>query len=67
MPRVRSGPARRRKHKRVLKSARGFRGAASRRYHVALNKTFRAGVFLAGDDKRFVALSFAYAVNSWMD
>ena len=49
MPRVRSGPARRRKHKRVLKAARGFRGAASRRYHVALNKTFRAGVFATRD------------------
>jgi len=51
MPRVRSGPARRRKHKRVLKAARGFRGAASRRYHVALNKTFRAGVFATRDRK----------------
>ena len=51
MPRVRSGAARRRKHKRVLKSARGCRGAASRRYHVALNKTFRAGVFATRDRK----------------
>ena len=51
MPRVRSGPARRRKHKRVLKAARGFRGADSRRYRVALDKTFRAGVFATRDRK----------------
>lgn len=51
MPRVRYAVARRRKHKRVLKSARGIRGAASRRYHVALNKTFRAGVFATRDRK----------------
>ena len=51
MPRVRYGAARHRKHKRVLKAARGFRGAASRRYHVALNKTFRAGVYATRDRK----------------
>ena len=51
MPRVRYGAARRRKHKRVLKSARGYRGAASRRYHVALNKTFRSGVYATRDRK----------------
>ena len=51
MPRVRCGAARHRKHKRVLKAARGFRGAASRRYHVALNKTFRSGVYATRDRK----------------
>ena len=49
MPRVRKGAARRRKHKRVLRAARGFVGAASRRYRVALEKTFRAGVFATRD------------------
>ena len=51
MPRVRSGAARHRKHKRVLKAARGFRGAASRRYRVALSKTFRSGVYATRDRK----------------
>ena len=51
MPRVRKGAARRRKHKRVLKAARGFYGSASRRYRVALNKTFRAGVYATRDRK----------------
>ena len=51
MPRVRKGAARRRKHKRVLKAARGFYGAASRRYNLALQKVFRAGVFATRDRK----------------
>ena len=44
MPRVRKGAARHRKHKKVLKAARGYYGAASRRYRTALQSTFRAGV-----------------------
>jgi len=51
MTRVRIGAARRRKHKRVLKAARGFRGAMSRRYVLAKQKTFRAGVFATRDRK----------------
>ncbi len=44
MPRVRKGAARRRKHKRILKAARGYYGAASRRYRTAKQSVFRAGV-----------------------
>ena len=51
MPRVRKGAARRQKHKRVLMDARGFYGAASRRYRTALEKIFRAGVMATRDRK----------------
>jgi len=49
MPRVRKGPARHRKHKRVLKAARGFQGASSRRYRLALQNLYRAGVMATRD------------------
>ena len=52
MPRVRKGAARRRKHKAVLKAARGYRGSASRRYRLALQSIFRAGVNATRDRKR---------------
>ena len=52
MPRVRKGAARRRKHKRVLKAASGFHGAASRRYRLAVQAVFRAGVSATRDRKR---------------
>jgi len=52
MPRVRKGAARRRKHKRVLKAAKGYHGPASRHYRVALQATFRAGVMATRDRKR---------------
>ncbi len=42
MPRVRKGAARRRKHKRILKAARGYIGAASRRYRIAREARLRA-------------------------
>jgi large subunit ribosomal protein L20 len=45
MPRVRKGAARSRKHKKVLKSARGYIGAASRRYRVAREAWLRAGQY----------------------
>ncbi len=51
MPRVRKGAARRRKHKRVLKDARGYHGSMSRRYRTALQQTFRAGVTATRDRK----------------
>ncbi|MBI5722694.1 MAG: 50S ribosomal protein L20 [Planctomycetes bacterium] len=51
MPRVKKGAAVRRKHKKVLKAARGYYGALSRRYHLALQKTFRSGVFATRDRK----------------
>jgi len=52
MPRVRKGAARRRKHKRILKAARGYHGAMSRRYRLALQSVFRAGVNATKDRKR---------------
>ena len=52
MPRVRKGAARRRKHKRVLRDARGYHGSMSRRYRTALQQTFRAGVNATKDRKR---------------
>jgi len=45
MPRVRKGAARRRKHKKVLKSTRGYIGALSRRYRVAKEAVLRAGAY----------------------
>ena len=52
MPRVRKGAARRRRHNKVLKNARGYYGAGSRRYRVALDRTFRAGAAATKDRKR---------------
>ena len=49
MPRVRSGATKHRKHKKVLKAARGSYGAKSRQYRLALQSTFRAGVFATRD------------------
>ena len=51
MPRVRKGAARHRKHKRVLKDARGYRGAAGVRYRLASEAVFRAGVNATRDRK----------------
>jgi large subunit ribosomal protein L20 len=42
MPRVRKGAARRRKHKKVLKEAKGYHGATSRHYRLAIQATLRA-------------------------
>jgi len=52
MPRVRKGAARHRKHKKVLKAASGYHGASSRRYRLALQAIFRAGVNATRDRKR---------------
>lgn len=52
MPRVRKGAARRRKHKRILKAARGYYGAMSRRYRTAAQSVFRAGVYATRDRRR---------------
>jgi large subunit ribosomal protein L20 len=49
MPRVRIGAARRRKHKRVLKAARGYVGAVSRRYRLAKQKLYKSGVYATRD------------------
>ena len=45
MPRVRKGATRARKHKKILKAARGYIGAASRRYRVAVEAHLRAGQY----------------------
>jgi len=52
MPRVRKGAARHRKHKRVLKAAKGYYGAPSRWYRLAKQAVFRAGVNATRDRKR---------------
>ena len=52
MPRVRKGAARRRKHKRILKAAKGYYGPASRNYRAAAQATYRAGVNATRDRKR---------------
>jgi len=52
MTRVRIGSARHRKHKKIMKAARGFRGAMSRRFNLAKQKTFRAGVYATRDRRR---------------
>jgi len=51
MPRVRIGAARRQKHKKTMKAARGMYGVVSRRHKLAKQKTFRAGVYATRDRK----------------
>ncbi len=43
MPRVRPGHATRRRHKRVLKAAKGFRGSRSKLYRSAKQSVIKAG------------------------
>ena len=52
MPRVKKGAARHRKHKRVLKQAKGYYGSMSRRYRAAKQMVFRAGVRATIDRRR---------------
>ncbi len=49
MPRVRKGAAKRQKHRKIIKLARGHYGAKSRRYHLAKMAVFRAGVYATRD------------------
>jgi large subunit ribosomal protein L20 len=42
MPRVRIGSAKRQRHKKTLKKARGMIGTANRRYRVAIEQVMRA-------------------------
>ena len=51
MPRVRKGAARHQKHRKALKEVRGHRGAAGKRYHLARQAAFRAGVNSTRDRK----------------
>ncbi|HUS47755.1 MAG TPA: 50S ribosomal protein L20 [Phycisphaerae bacterium] len=52
MPRVRSSTARHRKHKKVLKAASGYYSVLSRRYKLARQEVFRAGVMATRDRQR---------------
>lgn len=52
MPRVRKGAARHQAKKRVLKAARGQRGAPGRLYRLAKEATVRAAVYARRDRKR---------------
>jgi large subunit ribosomal protein L20 len=49
MARVTSAPARRRRHKRVLKAARGYYGARSRLYRTAKEAVLRANAYAYRD------------------
>lgn len=49
MPRVRKGAARRKKHKRIRRQVKGHSGRTSRQYRLALQASFRAGVFATRD------------------
>jgi len=49
MPRVRKGAARRQKHKKVLNSVKGHRGAPGTRYRLAITAALRAGQFAYRD------------------
>jgi large subunit ribosomal protein L20 len=49
MPRVRKGAARRLKHKRVLARVKGYYGTTSRRYHLAIQKSYKNGVYATRD------------------
>lgn len=51
MTRVRIGSAKRQKHKKILKAARGYQGVVHRRYALAKQKTFRSGVYATRDRK----------------
>lgn len=52
MPRVRKGSARRQAKKRILKSAKGHRGAAGRLYRLAKESAVRADVNARIDRRR---------------
>ena len=49
MPRVTMSPARRRKHKRVLRAAKGYYGGRSRLYRTAKEAVLRAHAFAYRD------------------
>ena len=49
MPRARAGAARHRKKVRILKAAKGYRGARSKLYRTAKEAITRAGVFAYRD------------------
>lgn len=52
MPRVKRGVTAKARHKKVLKQAKGFRGARSRTYKVAKQAVTRAGQYAYRDRKQ---------------
>jgi large subunit ribosomal protein L20 len=51
MPRVRPGPATRRRHKRTLRAAKGYWGSRSKLFRVAKQFVTKAGVYAYRDRK----------------
>ena len=49
MPRARKGAARRRRHRKELKAAKGYHGSASRRHTLAKQAVYKAGVYATRD------------------
>ena len=49
MPRVRPGAATRRRHRRVLRAARGYRGTRSKLFRVAKQAVIKAGQYATRD------------------
>lgn len=49
MPRVRAGHATRRRHKRILRAAKGYRGTRSKLFRVAKQAVIRAGRYAYRD------------------
>lgn len=52
MARVKGGVHAKKKHRKVMKQAKGFRGARSRRFRVAKEATFHAGRYAYRDRRR---------------
>ena len=51
MPRVRPGPATRKRHKRMLKAAKGYWGSRSKLFRIAKQFVVKAGVYAFRDRK----------------
>ncbi|MFP3937415.1 MAG: 50S ribosomal protein L20 [Phycisphaerae bacterium] len=49
MPRTRKGVARHQRHRKELNAAKGYHGSASRRYRLAKQAAYRAGVHATRD------------------
>ena len=52
MPRVKKGVTARRRHKKILKLAKGYRGSQSRRFRSAMEAVLKAGRHAYADRKR---------------
>ena len=56
MPRVKSGVTAHKRHKKILKLAKGYRGARSKQFKKA-NETVMKALYYARRDRRFVDCS----------